>query len=288
MTAYPLIGIATLLAGALFLEAQEPPRDAALVEKKWEELSNHDLSAEGSKALAVEPKKWKHAETDNFVLHFRRLTEARKAAREVEYDIAFIAQTLGAGKERYSRKSHVFVFEDDKEWENFVMQTDAPPWSVSFAHGDELFLNIRRSETTGRFNSETLAHETTHAVVARLYPRRRWPLWLNEGFAEYMGGASVAARKNQTLKRHEQKLTAADMRLDELFALEQYPKNQADVGRLYQSAERFVRFMMTELPRERFPQFIDAVLDGAKVEDAIVKIYGDKFKNFDEFKKKYN
>lgn len=167
------------------------------------------------------------------------------------------------------------------------MQTDAPSWSASFAHGDELFLNIRRSEATGHFNSETLAHETTHAVVARLYPRGRWPLGLNEGFAEYMGGASVAARKNQSLKRHEQKLTAADLPLDQLFALDQYPGTQAEVSRLYQSGERFVRFMMTELPKERFPQFIEAILGGVKVQDAIVKIYGDKFKDFDEFKKAY-
>jgi hypothetical protein len=40
----------------------------------------------------------------------------------------------------------------------------------SLALGDELFLNVR--EQTGAFDSETVAHETTHAVVARIYGRR--------------------------------------------------------------------------------------------------------------------
>lgn len=35
----------------------------------------------------------------------------------------------------------------------------------------------------------TPAHETTHAVVARIYRRQRWPVWLGEGFAEYVGAA---------------------------------------------------------------------------------------------------
>ena len=47
---------------------------------------------------------------------------------------------------------------------------------------DDLFLDVRAAQ--GGFDSQTLAHETTHAIVARIYGGRRWPLWLNEGFAE--------------------------------------------------------------------------------------------------------
>lgn len=186
----------------------------------------------GATALEIEKDKWKHAETENFILHYRRATEAQKVAREVEYDLWFVAKVLGAGRDRYQRKSHVFVFEDEDEWKKFVGLTKAPPWAASFAHGDELFLNVRRTEGPKRFDSNTLAHEATHAVVARLFPQKRWPLWLNEGWAEYMGGASVAARKGQSVKGHQSRLRLAGMPLATLEALREYPSDEAAVGQL--------------------------------------------------------
>src|SRR2546423_1249603 len=98
-----------------------PPREVPLVEKKWDDLANHDVSANGTLALAMAPQKWKHAETDHFIIHFRRATEAHKVAREIEYDIWFVAKSLGAKPEQYKRKSHVYVFEDDPEWETFLV-----------------------------------------------------------------------------------------------------------------------------------------------------------------------
>jgi hypothetical protein len=273
----PTIGIAQ----------DQPPRDVPVIEKKWEELANKEVSEYGAKALAIEPKKWKHAETENFILHFRRMTEAKKVAREIEFNIWFVAKTLNAGKERYQRKSHVYVFEDEEEWKAFIPQTGAPQWSVSFARGDELFLDVRRTGESGRFKSDTLAHEATHAVVARLYPRQRWPLWLSEGFAEYMGTASIAARRNQPVRGRQAELPLANLSLGELMAMEVYPSDQAMIGRLYQSSEKLVRFLMDELPKERFPQFVDVILSGKTLEPAIMEVYGDKVKDFPTFTKKF-
>lgn len=280
------ISLAFIAVTAAFAE-DEPPREVKLDEKKWEELSNHDVSAEGQKALDIDPEKWRHAETDNFIIHFRRVTEAKKVARELEYDIWFVARSLDATKDQYARKSHVYVFEDEDEWVRFLRQTDAPEWSVSFAYGDELFLNVRRAQATGRFDSQTLAHEATHAIVARLFPNRRWPVWLNEGFAEYMGSASVAARKHQTVKRHQQDLHLADMPLDELEALQKYPDDRAQISRLYQTGEKLVRFLMTKFPQEKFPKFVHAVLDGQSLETAVLLVYADEVENFERFKKDY-
>ena len=271
--------------------ATQAPRATKLVEKKFEELSNVPPSEDGRKALAINAAKWKHAETDNFILHYRRVTEAQKVAREVEYDLWYVATTLGAAKERYSKKSHVYVFEDAEEWKQFLAVSNNPlKWAASYAYGDELFLNVRGGGNTGagaNFDSQTLAHETTHAVVARLFPGKRWPLWLNEGFAEYMGGASIAARKGQSAKRHQGNLTMAEMPLPVLEALEGYPSNEAAIGQLYQTSEKFVRFLMSELPKDRIVKFIDAVLGGKKMQEAVLEVYGDKFRNWDAFMKKY-
>ena len=53
---------------------------------------------------------------------------------------------LGAKPEQYKKKSHVFIFEDQNEWQTFLNQTPQPPWAASFAHGDELFLSLRNTE----------------------------------------------------------------------------------------------------------------------------------------------
>jgi len=282
-----LVRLALLAFLGVARAQDEPPSEVPLVEKPWDELSNKEVSPDGEKALAIAPEKWKHAETDNFILHYRRVTEAHKVAREIEYDIWFVAKTLGATPDKYKRKSHVFIFEDDTEWQNFLADTEIPSWAGSFAVGDELFLNVRRSETTGRFDSQTLAHETTHAVVARLYTTR-WPLWLSEGFAEYMGSASVAARKNETVRGRQHVLEFAGLSLDQLTAMTRYPDDPIVVTQLYESAEKLVRFIMNDLPKERFLSFVDAILSGSDLKDAVLKVYGDKFKDFDEFEKKYD
>ena len=278
-TPRPLLGQAAVSAA---------PRDAKLVEKPWEALSDKEPRDKGKLALGIAPEKWKHAETDNFILHYRRATEAQKVAREVEYNLWHVATALGATKDRYSRRSHVFIFEDDEEWKKFkgLLGPNGLAWAASFAVGDELFLNVRGSNGGG-FESQTLAHETTHAVVARLFRGRRWPLWLNEGFAEYMGGASVAARKGQSAKRFQRALGGAEMPLGTMESMTSYPEGELAIGQLYQTSEKFVRFLMNEFPKDRFVKFIDAVLDGKSMQVAVLEIYGDKVKDWDAFLRRY-
>jgi hypothetical protein len=282
-----LILVPTTPIPAASLPAGEGPRDVPLVEKRWEDLSDKKVGTNGALAMAIEPTQWKHAETENFILHYRRVTEAQKVAREVEYDLWFIAKTMGATKEQYQRKSHVFVFEDDAEWRKFLAQTTGSPWAGSLAFGDQLFLNVRRSFQTGRFDSMTLAHEVTHAVVARLFPLQQWPLWLNEGWAEYMGGASVAARKGQTVKRQQSQLYRATLPLDKMEAMIEYPKDEVEVDKLYQTSEKVVRFLMNEMPQDRIMKFITTQLTGKTLKQGILEVYGDKLKDWETFEKRF-
>lgn len=273
---------------------EAPPRDIPLVEKKAEQLSLQETHPLGLKALAIAPAKWKHAETDHFIVHYRRATEAQKVVREIEYTLWFVAQSLGAAKERYARKSHVYVFQDEREWVGFRAEAGVPQWSGSFANGDYLFLHVGGAGEG--FDSAILAHETTHAVVARLYPGKRWPLWLNEGLAEYMSTASQAARKKVWTQGMQKGLGGASLPVAELVAMTAYPKRADDdefaeireVHRFYQSSEKLVRFFMNEFPKERFPRFIDAVLAGEPFEGAMTKVYGDQVKDYATFTKQYS
>ena len=254
------------------LQPSQPPRETAFVEVAPDKVPTDGISEVGHIALAILPEKWKAAETPNFHVHFRRATEAKKVVREIEYDLNFVAQQLGAKPESYARKSHVYVFEDVGEWAQFLAKADAPDWFGSFAHGDELFLSVRGRDNHA-FDSHTLAHETTHAAVSRIYGARRWPIWLNEGIAEYMGSAAVADRKNQTLKRNQRDLCTADMPLAELLALQKYPDALPDIARLYQTGEKFVRFLMSKGSPAQFVAFADALVDAQPFDAAIATNY---------------
>jgi len=279
--------IVLLLAATPWVRGADepPPRDIRLEEKKFEQLSNQDADPLAATALAIDPTKWKHAETDHFILHYRHATEAQKVVREIEYDLWFVAKFLGASKERYANKSHVYIFKDEPEWKKFLSKTDCPPWCSSFAHGDELFLHV--GGIGEGFDSQTLAHETTHAVVARLYPNRQWPHWLNEGFAEYMSGASVAARKVLWAKGLQKDLSKGTLPLEQLTTTKNYPSDREAVHQFYQSSEKLVRYLMDNFPKDRFPQFIDAILGGARFQDALLQIYGDKIKDYLTFSRRY-
>jgi hypothetical protein len=270
-----LLHAATGRADVISLE-QKPP--AA--------LSDQQLNLNGKIALGIRPAAWLHGESAHFILHYRRITEAKRVAPEIEYDLAFVAKTLGAGPERYARKSHVFIFEDEKDWQAFLTQTSSPSWFASFAVGDELFLNVRDGRT-GIFNSQALAHETTHAVVARLYPGRPWPLWLSEGFAEQMSGLSVGARMGQYNPRLMRRFSAADLPIEQLTSLTIYPGNPDAIAQLYQSGERLVRFLMFQQPPDRFPRLVELLLNGESLPTAIPKIYGDRFPNYAVFTRRY-
>jgi len=262
-----------------------PPYDVPLRQERWEQLADHAISPAGEKALAIRPEQWRHGETENFIIHYRSLGDALQIAREIEFDLWYVAQSLGAKPEQYARKSHVYVFQNEKEWQLFLSETRAPGWAHSFASGDDLFLDLRAAQ--GGFDSQTLAHETTHAIVARIYGHRRWPLWLSEGFAEYMGSASVAARHWRSPLTNQRKLHFAEMSVAELIATERYPADPPAVARLYDTSAKFVRYLFNRYPRELFPKFVERVLASEPAATALEEIYGNEFADMAEFEKRF-
>ena len=287
--AYVFAGSLSLLAWVAHAQQQAPastppPRNVPLIQRAWQQLSDQTVSTIGGRVLEIQPAQWRHAETENFVLHFRRVTDANAVAREIEFDFWFVAKELGASKEQYARKSHVYIFKDEREWQKFLVETSAPSWAQSLARGDELFLNVRGA---GGFDEETVAHEATHAVVARIYGGRRWPVWLSEGFAEYMARASVAARHHQHVRRNQRALQMAELTFAELTATTIYPTSPAHVGQLYETSEKFVRYLFNKYPKQLFRTFVDRVLAGESAATALSAVYGNEFNDMAAFERKF-
>lgn len=253
----------------------------------WETIANRDISPLGEQALAINPRAWYHGETENFILHYRVFSDALQIAREIEFDLWYVAKTLGATKNQYARKSHVYVFQDDNQWRAFLKQAQyREQWAHSFARGDELFLNVHG--TGGGFESDTLAHETTHAVVARIYGRRYWPVWLSEGFAEYMASAIGAVRRGMQPGANPRILHSATMSVSELIAINDYPAERARVDQLYETGNKFVRYLFAKYSAERFRQFVDRLLAGESTQTALVEVYGEEFRDLPTFDRKFN
>lgn len=280
-----------VLALCLFAFLASPARSRAdainLVEKPWDQLPNHDVGDEGELALSVRPNAWLHGESPNWILHYRRITEAKRVALEIDFHMNFVSKTLGAKPEQIAHKANVFIFEDDKDWKEFMSKRppDSLSFAVSFATGENLFLNVRNG-TTGMFNSQILAHETTHAIVARIFHRYP-PLWLSEGFAEEMSGRSTGARMGQYNQRLLQHAQTKPLSVDQLLAIQEYPKDLDAVFQLYENAEKLVRFLMTNTPPEQFQKLFTAILDGEDLPTAIPKYYGNKFPTYTAFTQAY-
>ena len=291
--AFARVAAAVSLVLLLVLVAPVFPARADAVpfeQKPWEALANHDVGAAGEVALSIRPQAWLHGETPNWIIHFRRITEAKRVALEIDFHIGFVGKFLGATPDQLAHKANVFIFEDEKDWKEFISKASTvshvPQWAASFAYGQDLFLNVRNG-TTGTFDSQTLAHETTHAIVARIYPYNHPPLWLSEGFAEEMSGRSVGARMGQYNQRLLQHFQTATMTPDQLVALQEYPTELTVVYSLYQSSERLVRFLMTEAPVDRFPKLFDLLVKGEDLTTALPKVYPDKYPTYEVFKQKF-
>ena len=264
-----------------------PAREIPFETINWSLADDKSVSEVGKIALGLNAGDWKTCQTEHFIVHFRRQTEARRVARQIEFDLWFVAKALGFSKKDYAMTSHVYVFEGTAEWQSFLHKADMPDWVAAFARGDELFLNVRGSGGDRDTGESQIAHETTHAVVARLYPRQQWPLWLNEGMAEYMSSASVAARRGKFVGRLQNSMEMGLLPLDELVTMEQYPADTTKVAMLYRTSEALVRYLHEAHGTEKFREFIQTMVTGKSLKDTIAQVYPNDYKDWDAFEAAY-
>jgi hypothetical protein len=65
----------------------------------------------------------------------------------------------------------------------------------------------------------------------------------------------------------------AEMPLRTLESTTVYPADEVQVGQLYQTSEKFVRFLMNELPKDRIVKFIDTVLAGRACKRRALRVW---------------
>jgi tetratricopeptide (TPR) repeat protein len=138
---------------------------------------------------------------------------------------------------------------------------------------------IYRKRAGMRFVSiDGVLHEYVHHLLAN-DTRRRYPLWFNEGYAEYLstfhlGAGSRAVVGAPPMHRVEALQQARWMPLEALFRAQGY-ETAHGYGGLYAQAWAVVHYMMSAPERAAQTDiFLDLLADGSDVEQSFETAYG--------------
>ena len=116
---------------------------------------------------------------------------------------------------------------------------------------------------------EILFHEYTHALVHDL-TKDRCPQWVNEGLATYEGMRHEQARVDQLEKALSTEQLVPWTQLNDQFAWG-LPVDQVELG--YQQSYSIIRYLVERYGFWRLRRVLKAFLDGATVEEALVREY---------------
>ena len=255
------------------LRGQSVP-DEGLKEVRFNELSSTSLNPLGRTALALNRDGWRHAETTNFIYHFFDLGAAKQVASEAEFYFRVIARDLGKEGQAVERKAQIFIL-PKTEWDEFKRGAQLDPWTGGLHAANELFIT-RDGE---RFQGSTLGHEVAHLVVERFFGGRI-PLWLNEGYAEYISGVLYAAyyraRGYASKPRYAEIKAEEYIPIEKLAAFTGYPPTEREVVAFYVESRKLVTFLQ-QRGKEAFRAFFEAMAKGSYFESAMDGAYGGRF-----------
>ncbi len=267
------------IACALALNFAAPLRAQSVAEEglkvvRLNELSSTSLNPLGRTALALNRDGWKHAETANFIYHFFDLGAARQVASEAEFYFRVIARDLGKEGQAVERKAQIFIL-PTAEWDEFKHGAHLDPWTGGAHLANELFLT-RDGE---RFQGATLGHEVAHLVVERFFGGGI-PLWLNEGYAEYISGVLYAAyyraRGYASKPRYAEIKAEEFIPIEKLVAFTGYPPTEREAVAFYVESRKLVTFLQ-QRGKEAFRAFFEAMAKGSYFESAVDGAYGGRF-----------
>jgi hypothetical protein len=252
------------------------PRSAlgSLPAVELSQLSQQDRNPLGATAVAIHPEDWKHGETDHFIYHFVHSYVSTPISVEAEFYWRVVAQELGKSETTPQEKSHIYIFESAEDWKAFQVGAVLEPWTGGIQSDGSLFI-VR--DPSYKFADNSLGHEIAHLVLYRFYGRGI-PLWLNEGFAEYISKSAHAsfqrARGYAAKPRSDSIATSKLFPLRELSTMHYPPADQVEA--FYTESERLVRFLAS-VDKRAFLTFLDQLARGEMFDSAMLRNYGSKF-----------
>jgi hypothetical protein len=268
-------------------EAQSPattPGLNALPEVDFSRLSQRDPNPLGARALAINPQQWKHGETEHFVYHFVDSFVVTPISVEAEFNYRVVTKELQREQPAANTKSHLYVFQKPEDWKQFQSAGKLEPWTGGIQSQGSLFI-VR--DPSYKFSGNSLGHEIAHLVLHRYYPDGV-PLWLNEGFAQYVSKgarASYYRARNYNSKARSQTIESEKLfPLTTLTTMSYPPSDQ--VATFYDESERLVRFLVAT-DKASFLSFLDGMGRHQPFETALFQAFGTRFLNVTALEEKF-
>lgn len=247
---------------------------SSLPEIAFAQLSQLDPNPLGEKALAIHPAQWKHGETEHFIYHFVHGYVATPISVEAEFYYRVVAKELEREQPPGDTKSHIYIFEQPEDWQEFQSSAALEPWTGGIQSKGSLFI-VRNPAF--KFSDNSLGHEIAHLMLHRFYTDGI-PCWLNEGFAQYVSKAAHASyqrARGYISKPHSPSIALPDLiPLSMLTAMTIPPSDRVET--FYNESERLVRFLVfTDKPG--FLALLDALGRHQPFDAAFLRIYAGKF-----------
>ena len=256
----------------------------SLPEVEFSQLSQRDPNSLGEKALSINPKQWKHGETEHFIYHFAHTYVATPISVEAEFHYRVVAKELERDQPTTDIKSHVYIFERPEDWQCFQGLGELEQWTGGIHSQGSLFI-LRNPEQ--KFSGNVLGHEIVHLVLHRFYSDGI-PCWLNEGIAQYISKsarASYQRARGYLSKPHSEAVATDDIiALTILAGLTRPPSDRVET--FYDESERLVRFLVaTDKPS--FLALLDALGRHQPFETALPRTYPTKFSTIAVLEEKF-
>lgn len=241
----------------------------------WRDLSDKNISASGRAALQINRELWKHAETEHFIYHFRDEKEAETVYVHAESVYQWIKIFFGIAEDTWPAKCHIFIFEDKTFWQEFNKQPGGErlPGAEAYTNGSELFIY---REPFYLEPQRVLAHEITHIVMHR-FLKGVLPLYLNEGFAEFVSYKAIAPQADgneynfHTIAMIPEKNFVPP---DRLALVKKYPESDEAKRFFYQESELFVRYLMLSQGPQKFHSLLERAASGFPLDQMAEEICG--------------
>jgi hypothetical protein len=252
------------------------------VDKPFDQLSHREISKAGQTALRIDASKWKHAESEHFIIHYQLSDVKNRLIREAEYYYWKIQNDLKLTTDLVEHKSHIFLFQDDDEWRGFQVATGLSN-IAGVTMGHEFFSYYPKKKD--KDFSGTVAHEMTHLVFNRFFTGRP-PLWLNEGFAEFQAHNAFQSLYGKRLGAINKDSTqVGDIHFVTMTTWTQYPPTMGNIQAFYVKAQLAVGLLIDKGGPERFVQFVNTSIQDPDFYKAFNQHYREVFKDIDKFLK---
>src|SRR5437763_3880153 len=257
---------------------------SSLREVEFSELSQRDPNPLGEKALAIHPDQWKHAETEHFIYHFVHSYVATPVSVEAEFHYRVIAKELEREQPAGDIKSHIYIFEQPEDWQQFQAFGNLEKWTGGIHSAGSLF--VQRNPAY-KFSNNLLGHEIVHLVLHRFYTDGI-PCWLDEGFAQYISKdahASYQRARGYIAKPHSDSIAPQDLIPLSVLTVATHPPSER-VHTFYDESERLVRFL-AETNKASFLNLLDALARHQPFETTLPRFYPANFTSVSDLDAKF-